>query len=147
LLAFVPRRQLGEIVPQIGNRQFAAIVQPFLHNYGQITLGNISLYWPGKNDSNNSPRARVWPKYANGNEKQWWTPRQQMILPEVEMPDNVGDFLYIRIWFAQIFNVKKMFYVKCIGGLSNKFLFRKHNVFIGGYILYNMRRSIIGKKV
>jgi hypothetical protein len=48
ILGWVPRRRLGQIVPQIGDRQFAAsIAQPFLHNYGHITLANICITGPG----------------------------------------------------------------------------------------------------
>jgi hypothetical protein len=46
LLAFVPRPQLGLIVPQIGDRQFASIIQPFLHEIGEITIGKMRIIKP-----------------------------------------------------------------------------------------------------
>jgi hypothetical protein len=43
LLAFVPRRQLANLVPQIGDRQFAGIIQSFLHGFGKIKLGKMEI--------------------------------------------------------------------------------------------------------
>jgi hypothetical protein len=73
MLEFVPRRRLGQIVPQIGDRQFAGIAQSFLHNYGRITLANI---------------------YITG-------PSHRLIQhDDVPMPENVKDFLFINLRFA-----------------------------------------------
>jgi hypothetical protein len=44
LLAFVPRRQLGNIVSEIGDYQFASIIQSFLHGFGKIKLGKMKIF-------------------------------------------------------------------------------------------------------
>jgi hypothetical protein len=69
MLAFMSRRQLSQIVPQIGDRQFARIAQSFLHNYGQITLANI---------------------YITG-------PRHQLIQQDMPMPENIKEFQFIEL--------------------------------------------------
>jgi hypothetical protein len=69
---FVRRRQLGQIVPQIGDRRFAGLVQPFLHNYGRITLANICITGPG----------------------------HRLIHPAVEIPENVNNFWFMSLRFA-----------------------------------------------
>jgi hypothetical protein len=56
LLAFVPRHQLGEIVHQIGDRQFAYILQSFLHDeVRKITLGKIRIIPPRRNVTSDNP--------------------------------------------------------------------------------------------
>jgi hypothetical protein len=50
VLPFVPRRQLVEIVKQLGDRQFTKILQFFLTQVGQITLGHLRIVAPRKND-------------------------------------------------------------------------------------------------
>jgi transposase InsO family protein len=49
----MPRRQLGELVPQIGNWYFASKTQYYLHECGKITLGglhiSISTLWINRN--------------------------------------------------------------------------------------------------
>jgi hypothetical protein len=83
MLTFVGRRQLGQLVPEVGDRRFAGIAQPFLHNYGRITLENICISGPG----------------------------HRLIQPAVEVPENVKDFLFICFRFAiYIFSYK---YKKC----------------------------------
>jgi hypothetical protein len=72
MLAFLQRRQLGQIVPQIGDRRFARIAQSFLHNFGRITLANI---------------------YITG-------PRHRLIQHDVPIPENVKDFTFINLRFA-----------------------------------------------
>jgi hypothetical protein len=79
----VPRRQLGQIVPKIGDRKFAWIVQAFLHNYGRITLASIHITGPG----------------------------HRLIRHDVPMPENVKDFKYIEIRFACTFNLYKTKYI------------------------------------
>jgi hypothetical protein len=78
MLAFVPRprHQLGQSLPQIGNRQFASITQSFLHNYGQITLANISITGPS----------------------------HRLIHHDVTVPENIKDFLFIQLRFAICFS-------------------------------------------
>jgi hypothetical protein len=72
MLEFVGRHQLGQLVPQIGDRQLAGIVQSFLHNYGRITLGNVCISHP-------------------------W---HRLIEHVVGMPENVKDFRVISLRFA-----------------------------------------------
>jgi hypothetical protein len=103
LLAFVPRHQLGQIVPQIGDRQFARIVQPFLHNYAQITLGNIEINRPVADEyptATGRPQLQLWPKYANWNDEPWYTLSPQMILPDVPISENIRDFHHISILYG-----------------------------------------------
>jgi hypothetical protein len=40
---FLPRPQLGEFVPQVGNWYFASKAQFYLHEYGQITLAYLQV--------------------------------------------------------------------------------------------------------
>jgi hypothetical protein len=107
LLAFVPRRQLGQIVPQIGNRQFTGIAQSFLHNYGQITLGHIRICRPRDLDANGHPRLEVWPIFSDYEHLDdfWRTLSRELILPtaDVPMPGNINDFLSLRIRFTHLF--------------------------------------------
>jgi hypothetical protein len=71
MLEFVGRRQLGQIVPQVGDRRFARIAQSFIHNYGRFTLLIcISGRW------------------------------HQLLQPAVAIPENVKDFLVISLRFA-----------------------------------------------
>jgi hypothetical protein len=73
MLEFVPHRRLGQIVPQIGDRQFAGIAQSFLHNYARITLANIHIIVPSH------------PLIQHD---------------DVPMPENVKDFRFINLRFA-----------------------------------------------
>jgi hypothetical protein len=60
-LGFVPRQRLGKIVPKIGDRRFASIVQKFLHEYGEITINSIEIIAPYEEDSSGpQPQVRVW---------------------------------------------------------------------------------------
>jgi hypothetical protein len=97
----VPRRQLGQIVPQLG-RQFAGIVQPFLHNYGQITLNNIRLKPPCELDAIRRPKLEVTPKYPSRFDEPWRTISRQLDMPaaDVPMPENIKDFMSLIIRFA-----------------------------------------------
>jgi hypothetical protein len=100
-LAFVPRYKLGQIVPENGDRQFAAIIQPFLHNYREITLGNIWIAIdrprPKKEDASGRLDLRAWPKST-----EWYHQggHENLVLPDMEMPKNIKDFLRIRLRFA-----------------------------------------------
>jgi hypothetical protein len=104
LLAFVPRHQLGQIVPQIGDRRFAGIAQSFLHDEvdNKVTLGNIWINGPREFDVNGHPSLRVWPKYWYA--KPWRTISEQLVLPaaDLPMPENIKDFVSLRIRFTYI---------------------------------------------
>jgi hypothetical protein len=55
----VPRPQLGQVVPMIGDRKFGSIVQKFLHEYGEIMIDNIEIVAPYEEDPSVHPRVRV----------------------------------------------------------------------------------------
>jgi hypothetical protein len=42
-LSFLPRCQLGILASQIGDYQFADILQSFLHGFGKIKLGKMEI--------------------------------------------------------------------------------------------------------
>jgi hypothetical protein len=81
MLTFVGRRQLGQLVTEVGDRRFAGIAQSFLHNYGRITLENICISGPG----------------------------HRLIQHPVAMPENVKDFRYISLRFAIFYFLKMIF--------------------------------------
>jgi hypothetical protein len=123
LLAFMPRHQLGQIILQIGDRQFAGIAQSFLHDEvdNKVTLGNIWISLPRDLDAIGHPSLKVWPKYC-WYAKPWRTISQQLVLPsaDVPMPKNIKDFVSLRIRFAyipkhykkskEIINIRKSFF-------------------------------------
>jgi hypothetical protein len=102
LLPFVPRLQLVEIVKQLGDRQFAKILQFFLTRVGRITLGYLSIVAPRENDPNSfGPIVEVCRHY----------PRipidLETNLPEGPIPTNVTDFKLIKLRFA-IYSLKNV---------------------------------------
>jgi hypothetical protein len=94
-LGFVPRRQLGQIVPKIGDRKFASIVQPFLHEYGEITIGHIEIVAPYKEDSSGHPRVRAWK-----NDRPL-----RFEMAEAQMPANIRNFKCFKLRFAINFSL------------------------------------------
>jgi hypothetical protein len=85
VLAFVPRIQLGCAVAQIGNRQFAGIIQPFLHGFGKITLGKMSII--PQNVFSDQTMVRVRPNAATN-------------MPDWPMPKNIKNFWEIQLKFV-----------------------------------------------
>jgi hypothetical protein len=85
LLAFVPRSQLGNVISQIGDRQFAYIVQSFLHDpvWG-IALGRMYIIPPRINVPSDQPMVTVWHNAATN-------------LPDWPMPTNIMDFEQITL--------------------------------------------------
>jgi hypothetical protein len=77
---------LGQIVPQIGDRHFAWIIQSSLHKFGQISLGKFKIDFPinGNPPGNYSGGDMGWP------------------LPVVPMPSNIANFKEIHLWFVFI---------------------------------------------
>jgi hypothetical protein len=70
----------------IGDRKFASIVQKFLHNYGEITIGHIGIVAPYKEDPNGHPRVRA---------------RQlRFEIAEAQMPANTTNFKCLELRFA-----------------------------------------------
>jgi hypothetical protein len=93
LLAFVPRRQLGKIVPKIGDRKFAKFVQFFLHKTGELTLDYIHINEPTDEDKatqNGRPLVKLW-------QHDELVP--DLKLPDWPMPENIKNFHYIRLRF------------------------------------------------
>jgi hypothetical protein len=85
LLAFVPRTQLGNAVSQIGDRQFAYIIQSFLHDeVKEITLGEMEIILPRKNVPSDQPAVQVSPNPAT-------------IMPDWPMPGNIKNFKEIEL--------------------------------------------------
>jgi hypothetical protein len=100
LLPFVPRRQLVEIVKQLGDRQFASILQFFLTRVGQITLEHLRIVAPRENDPNGiGPIVEV-RKEMLYFEAQRFPSDLETNLPEGPMPTNVKDFKLIDLRFA-----------------------------------------------
>jgi hypothetical protein len=85
MLAFVPRHRLGQIIPEIGDRKFASIVQKFLHQYGEIMLSGIEIVAPYEEDpSGPHPRVRAFQNHS----------LLRFIMAEAQMPTNIKSFHY-----------------------------------------------------
>jgi hypothetical protein len=92
LLAFLPRPLLGEIVTEIGNRQFAKIVQSFLHEHGQIIFNcGMEIVGPYDEDPSGCARVRVWHKRRKENFR--------FPFAQAQMPTNIRNFYRIRLRF------------------------------------------------
>jgi hypothetical protein len=85
LLASVPRSQLGNVVSQIGDRQFANIIQSFLHDpVREITLGEMGIIPPRWNVPSDQPMVKVGRNAATN-------------MPNWPMPGNIKDFKEINL--------------------------------------------------
>jgi hypothetical protein len=100
-LAFVPRHQLGQIVPKIGDRKFGSIIQKFLHEYGEITIDYIQIVAPYEEDPDGPhPRLRV----LQNNRP------LRIKIAETQMPANIKKFNKFELRFAtHIFPLYKFF--------------------------------------
>jgi hypothetical protein len=102
MLAFVPRPQLGKVVPKIGDRKFASIIQKFLHEYGEITIDCIQIVAPDEEDPEHHPRVRTWQ-----NNRPW-----KFEMAEVQMPANIKNLdkfeLRFETNFFPIINIWEM---------------------------------------
>jgi hypothetical protein len=85
-LAFVPRHRLGQLVPMIGDRKFASIVQRFLHEYGEVTIDCIQIVAPYEEYPNGHPRVRA--------------RKLRYEMAEAQMPANIKNFDYLELRFA-----------------------------------------------
>jgi hypothetical protein len=90
-LALVPRSQLGNVVSQIGDRQFADIIQPFLHEVRKITLGEMRIIAPRPYVPSDQPMVHVWPNAATN-------------MPDWPMQENIKDFKGIDLKFETLKN-------------------------------------------
>jgi hypothetical protein len=99
VFGFLPRSQLVAFSPHIHDRQFARVVQFFLHKCGQITLGNLHITTPA------NLHYITTSTYGNGPiiEKDY---RQLLPLATGPIPSNVVNFKEIRLRFAYIFFAK-----------------------------------------
>jgi hypothetical protein len=101
LLPFVPRHQLVEIIRQLNDRQFAKILQFFLTEVGQITLGHLRIVAPRENDPNGGgPIVEVRKSYCPDEWVDLPESDLETNLPEGPMPANVKDFKLIQLRFA-----------------------------------------------
>jgi hypothetical protein len=91
-LGFVPRHRLGQIIPMIGDRRFASIVQKFLHEYGEISIDRIEIVAPYKEDPSCHPRPRV--RALQNNRP------LRFEMAETQMPANIINFDKIELRFA-----------------------------------------------
>jgi hypothetical protein len=89
-LAFVPRHQLGKIVPMIGDRKFGSIAQKFLHEYGEIMIDHIEIVAPYEEDPNDHPQVRAWQNNR--------PLRFEMTM--AQMPANIKNFKSLKLRFA-----------------------------------------------
>jgi hypothetical protein len=97
LLPLVPRHQLVEIVKQLGDRQFAKILQFFLTEVGQITLRHLRIVTPRQNGPNGGGSiVEVRKEMLHWGEP----PDLETNLAEGPMPKNVKDFKLIKLRFA-----------------------------------------------
>jgi hypothetical protein len=95
MLAFVPRHRLGKIVPEIGDRKFASIIQKFLHKYGEITIDRIQIVAPYEEDPDGHPRVRAWQNNRP----------LRFEVAEAQMPANIKTFDKFELRFATHFRL------------------------------------------
>jgi hypothetical protein len=107
MFEFVPRHQLGQIVPKIGDRRFAAIVQPFLHEYGQISLDKIfAIVAPyEEHPSDPGPRVRVWHQDPEDVDEDGDVADHvlRVKMANVPMPENIKNFKSLGLRLAPTF--------------------------------------------
>jgi hypothetical protein len=97
LLALVPRSQLGNVVSQIGDYQFAYIIQSFLHDeVKKITLGEMRIIPPRPDVFSDLPMLKVERNEATN-------------MPDWPMPGNVKNFVAIHSKFENSFKLAKLF--------------------------------------
>jgi hypothetical protein len=95
VFGFLLRRQLGELVPQIGNWYFASKAQFYLHECGQSTLAHLTI--GSSEDDDYLPIVDVWTEH----EFFWDLP-----MADVPIPTNVKNFKGICIRLVCIFLIK-----------------------------------------
>jgi hypothetical protein len=103
LLAFVPRRQLVAIVRQIGDRQFARALQFRIHEFGNISLREMSTH-PVRRymGSNNCMKDVLFFRGPPNRMKDVLLYRGRPLKPTLHgpIPKNVKNFNVIHLWFA-----------------------------------------------
>jgi hypothetical protein len=96
MLVFVPRYRLGKVIPMIGDRKLASIVQKFLHIYREIKIDRIQIVAPYEEDPSGHPRVRAWQN----------PPPLRFEVAETQMPANIKNFNKFELRFATHFFVK-----------------------------------------
>jgi hypothetical protein len=92
----VPRPQLAELVPQIGDWRFAEKAQYYLHEYGRITLGRIYIRESNSWINMGVPIVKLCGEgEINANKPGWEYP-----LADVPIPKNIINFGRIQIRFV-----------------------------------------------
>jgi hypothetical protein len=95
----VPRPQLAELVPQIGDWRFAEKAQYYLHEFGRITLGDLYIRKSNSswiNIKNGIPIVKLCDEGEyNADEPVWEYP-----LADAPIPKNIIDFRCIEIRLA-----------------------------------------------
>jgi hypothetical protein len=86
-LGFVPRRRLGEVVPEIGDLRFASILQKFLHEYREIAIHRIEIL-----HDPTGPRVQAW---RNDTETY-----ERSKMADAQMPANITNFNDLTLRFA-----------------------------------------------
>jgi hypothetical protein len=101
LLPFVPRHQLVELIKQLDDRQFVYILQFFLTEVGQITLGHLRIVAPRETFGPIVEVRKEMPPFRVS-----WKVRPLSDLetnfPEGPMPNNVKDFKLIELRFQDL---------------------------------------------
>jgi hypothetical protein len=82
----VPRPQLLELVPSVGDRKFASFAQFFLHKCGTISLGTLLIKSAG---DGNGPT-------ISGHYGELEMPLADLPMP---MPVNIKSFEHMELWF------------------------------------------------
>jgi hypothetical protein len=102
IFGFLPRPQLAELVPDIGDWHFASKAQYYLHEFGKITLGYLhirrSTSWA--NRKNGLPIAKLLISNENDDQAGWEYP-----LADVPIPKNIVNFAGIRIRLACYYKI------------------------------------------
>jgi hypothetical protein len=135
LFGLVPRCQLVKLLPQIDDRHFAEALQYFLQKVGKITLGELSIIPPKRNNPNGRPMVenrRV----------------DRFDLADTPMPGNIKNFcsIYLRFFpknymsFASYFQLYRQFGPHFFAPIPAKFLVGKCQSFV---YLRNKRATVV----
>jgi hypothetical protein len=102
IFGFLPRPQLAELVPEIGDWRFAEKAQYYLHEFGRITLGDLyirrSISWI--NRKNGIPIVKLCAEDEITYKPDWEYP-----LADVPIPKNIIYFrsIDIRLAFSNLY--------------------------------------------
>jgi hypothetical protein len=97
LLPFVPRLQLVPLLFQVGDRQFASILQYCLNEVGQITLGHLRIRPPKENGPIDGPIVELLQMPGLD-----LIPVLKSPMPDEPIPKNVHNFHSLTFRFLDI---------------------------------------------